>query len=238
MTLTRRQLRDRRLWILLAALAAVAVVRLAGLGDLLSLQALAAHREALLRFVDAHTVAAALAYCALYVAIVALCVPVATVMTLTGGFLFGAVGGTLLAVPGAAGGATVVFLLARRVFGEAAVMDRFGETARRLAEGLRRDAVSYMLVLRLVPLFPFILVNLVPAFAGVRPATFVLTTLVGILPATAVYATAGAGLGSVLDAGGGFDFASVLTPQVIAALFGLAALSLAAIPLRRRFARR
>jgi uncharacterized membrane protein YdjX (TVP38/TMEM64 family) len=92
-------------------------------------------------------------------------------------------------------------------------------------------------VLRLVPLFPFFLVNLVPAFCGVRLPVFVLTTLFGILPGTAVFTLAGAGLGEVLAAGREFSVGSVLTPTVLAALLGLAALSLAAIPLRRRFAR-
>jgi uncharacterized membrane protein YdjX (TVP38/TMEM64 family) len=133
-------------------------------------------------------------------------------------------------------GATLVFLLARRVFG-ADSLARLGPRAERLAEGIRREAVSYLLVLRLVPLFPFVLVNLVPAFAGVRLPVFVLTTLFGILPGTTVYALAGAGLGSVLAAGGGFEIGRVLTPEILAALVGLAALSLAAIPLRRRFAR-
>jgi uncharacterized membrane protein YdjX (TVP38/TMEM64 family) len=133
-------------------------------------------------------------------------------------------------------GATILFLLARRVFG-ADALDRLGPRAAKLAAGLRRDAASYLLVLRLVPLFPFFLVNLVPAFCGVRLPVFVVTTLFGILPGTAVFSLAGAGLGEVLAAGREFSIGGVLTPTVLAALLGLAALSLAAIPLRRRFAR-
>lgn len=76
-----------------------------------------------------------------------------------------------------------------------------------------------------------------PAFVGVRLRTYVVTTFLGILPGTAVYSLAGAGLGDVLDAGGGFDVRSVMTPRVLGALLGLAALALAAIPLKNRFAR-
>jgi len=87
-------------------------------------------------------------------------------------------------------------------------------------------------------LFPFFLVNLVPAFVGVRLPVYVLTTFFGIMPGTAVFSLAGAGLGSILDAGGTLDLGSILTPQMIGALLGLAALSLAAIPLKNRFAQR
>lgn len=231
-----RLLRDRRVWIVLGIVVAILALRLTGLGDLLSLDTLARHQEALAGFVAARLPLAMAAYVAVYVAAVAFSLPGAVVLTLAGGFLFGAVLGTALTVAAATTGATLVFLLARRIFG-ADALDRLGPRATRLAEGIRRDAASYLLVLRLVPLFPFFLVNLVPAFCGVRTRIFVLTTLFGILPGTAVYSLAGAGLGEVLAAGGDFQIGHVLTPTVLGALLGLAALSLAAIPLRRRFVR-
>jgi uncharacterized membrane protein YdjX (TVP38/TMEM64 family) len=229
-------MQSRKLWIGLALVAALLALRFTGLGDLLSLDTLARHRVALAGFVGDNWLLAAGAFVLAYAAAVALSVPGAVILTLTGGFLFGAVAGTALTVVAATIGATLVFLLARRIFG-ADALDRLGPTAQKLAAGLRRDAGPYLLVLRLVPLFPFFLVNLVPAFAGVRLPVFVLTTLFGILPATAVFSLAGAGLGAVLDAGGTLEVRSILTPQIIGALCGLAALSLAAIPLKRRFAR-
>jgi uncharacterized membrane protein YdjX (TVP38/TMEM64 family) len=227
---------SRRIWIAVAIVALLAALRLTPLAELFSLETLARHREALTAYVEAHHLLAAATFVAIYVAVVALSLPGATVMTLAGGFLFGAATGTALTVVAATIGATLVFLFARRIFG-ADALDRFGPRAQRLAAAIRREAASYLLVLRLVPLFPFVLVNLVPAFAGVRLPVFVLTTLFGILPGSAVYSLAGAGLGDVLEAGGSFEISRVLTPQVLAALLGLAALSLAAIPLRRRFAR-
>lgn len=231
-----RLLRDKRLWFALAVVALMAGFRASGAADALSLDTLARHRAALVGFVADNVVLASLAYAGLYVIAVAFSLPGAMFLTLAGGFLFGAVGGTLLTTVSATAGATLVFLFARRIFG-ADALDRLGPTAARLADGIRRNAASYLLVLRLVPLFPFFLVNLVPAFVGVRLGTYFWTTLLGILPGTAVCSLAGAGLGSVLDAGGTIDLRTLLTPEIIAALLGLAALSLAAIPLKARLSR-
>ena len=228
--------RDRRLWIAFAVVALALAAHYTGLSDLFSLDTLARHRGSLATFVGANAVLAAAAYAAVYVAAVALSLPGATVLTLAGGFLFGAALGTALTVTAATAGATILFLFARRLFG-ADALDRLGPRAAALATGLRRDAASYLLVLRLVPLFPFVLVNLVPAFCGVRLSVFVATTFFGILPGTAVFSLAGAGLGEVLAAGNEFGVGQVLTPTILAALLGLATLSLLAIPLRRRLTR-
>lgn len=228
---------DKRLWLALGVVALLLTLHAAGLGEVLSLDALARHREALALLVAQHALLAAGGYVLVYAAAVALSVPGAVILTLAGGFLFGAVLGTLLTVLGATVGATGVFLFARALFGERA-LDRFGAPAERLAEGIRANAASYLLVLRLVPLFPFFLVNLVPAFVGVRLPVYMLTTFFGIMPGSFVFSLSGAGLGSILDAGGTLETASVLTPQVLGALLGLAGLSLAAIPLKKKFAAR
>lgn len=232
-----RFLRDRRLWLGLAAVGVVLLLRFTGLGEFLSLETLARHRAALTGFVAQNAVLAGLIYVLAYAAAVALSVPGAVILTLAGGFLFGALWGTALTVVGATLGATGVFLFAGMLFGEKA-LDRFGAPAQRLAEAIRRNAASYLLVLRLVPLFPFFLVNLVPAFVGVRLPVYVVTTFMGIIPGTAVFSLTGAGLGGILDAGGTLDLRSVLSPEILAGLLGLAALSLAAIPLRKRLAAR
>ncbi len=227
-------LKDRRLWIVLVAIALFIVVRQTGLAGYLSVEALRTHRGALTEWVSGNRVLAALAFVGGYIVAVSFSMPGAVILTLTGGFLFGAVLGTLLTVTGATIGATIIFLFAKTIFGENA-LDRFGAPAKKLAEGIRRNAASYLMVLRLVPLFPFFLVNLVPAFVGVPLLTYVLTTFFGIIPATAVFSLAGAGLGSVLDQGGAITPGSILTKEIIAGLCGLAALSLAAIPIKKRF---
>lgn len=226
-------LKDRRLWLGILALGAFFLLRWSGLAGYLSLETLRTHREMLMAWVQGSLVVAGLAYVAVYAVAVAFSFPGALILTLAGGFLFGAMPGTLLAVLGATIGATLVFIFAKAMFGEAA-LDRFGPPAAKLAEGIRRDAGAYLLVLRLVPLFPFFLVNLVPAFVGMNLATYVITTFFGIMPGTAVFALAGAGLGTVLDQGGEITPGSILTPEIMAGLLGLAALALAAIPLRKR----
>lgn len=226
-------LRDRRIWLGLGVVAILIILRFTGLSDRLSLDTLAQHREALAAFVAANLLIAAGAYVLLYVVAVAFSVPGAVFITLSGGFLFGAIMGTALTIIGATIGATLIFLFARRIFG-ADALDRLGPKASALAEGIRRNAASYLLVLRLVPLFPFFLVNLVPAFVGVRLPIYVITTAIGILPGTAVFSLAGAGLGDVLAQGGDFDIGAVMTPGILGALIGLALLSLAAIPLKAK----
>lgn len=229
----RALLLDRRLWAVLAIACVLAGLRWSGLADYLSLETLRNHRGTLQGWVAAHGLLAAAVYVAIYVAAVAFSMPGAVFLTLSGGFLFGALLGTALTVVAATIGATLVFLLAKTLFG-ADALDRFGVPAAQLAEGIRRNAASYLLVLRLVPVFPFFLVNLIPAFVGVPLATYMATTFVGIIPATAVFSLAGAGLGTVLDQGGSISPASILTPEIMAGLGGLALLSLATIPLRRR----
>jgi len=205
-----------------------------GLDDYLTLDALGDNRERLLEFVAAWPLVAPLAFMAIYIVAVALSLPGATAMTVAGGFLFGTVQATGLVVVAATIGATVLFLVARSSLG-AALHERAGPWIKRLEAGFHENEMSYMLVLRLVPLFPFFVVNLVPAFLDVRTRTFVIATLFGIIPGTFVYASVGGGLGSVFDTGGEISLAGVLTPEVLLALLGLAALAL--IPVVYRYFR-
>lgn len=217
----------------LAGLVLTAVAFFAlGLHRYVSLEALRQHHESLRAFVDAHAIAAALLYVGLYTLATAASVPGALALTVTGGLLFGTVTGTLLTLAGATAGATAVFLAARSALGDV-LRSRLGGSLARMAEGFRQDAFSYLLVLRLIPLFPFFVVNLAPAFLGVKLSTYVLATALGIIPGTFVYASVGAGLGTVLAQGGDVSLSGALTPQVIVALIGLAVLSLLPVLYRR-----
>ena len=135
-----------------------------------------------------------------YAAVTATSVPGALLLTITGGLLFGTALGTALAVLGATTGATIIFILARSAFGDV-LKGRAGAWVERMAEGFRENAFSYLLVLRLVPLVPFFVVNLVPAFLGVSLRTYVLATLLGIIPGAFVYASVGVGLRDILRVG-------------------------------------
>src|SRR5215510_13819016 len=122
-------------------------------------------------------------------------------------------------------GATILFSIAKTTLGDV-LRAKASAWLPRLEAGFREHALSYLLVLRLVPIFPFFIINLVPAFLGVPLSTFILGTFLGIMPGTFVYATVGAGLGSVFDAGGTFSLRGVLTPQIVTALVGLAVLAM------------
>ena len=183
----------------------------------LTFDALREHRETLTAFVADHTALAALTFVAVYAAAIALSVPGGAVLTIAGGFMFGSLLGTGLVVVAATLGATLVFLIAKTALGDP-LRAKAGPFLKRMEAGFQEDALNYLLVLRLIPLFPFWIVNLVPAFLGVPLRTYVLGTFIGIIPGSFVFASVGAGLGSVLDSGQEFSPASVLTPQIVIAL--------------------
>ena len=153
------------------ALAMVAVFA-TGAHRHVSLETLVRHRMAIDAFIDAHAVAAVAAFMAVYIVVVALSIPGAVLLTISGGILFGTFVGGTATVIAATTGATIIFLVAKSACGEKPVR-RAGPLACKLADGFRADAFSYLLFLRLVPAFPFFLVNLVPALAGVKLPTFV-----------------------------------------------------------------
>ena len=220
-------------WLPVALLAAGAAAFFAlGLDDYIAFDTLARHRGELLAWVDARPVVAPLLYIVGYIAAIAFSLPGGVLLTVTGGFLFGPLFGALFAILGATGGATAVFLAARTALGER-LRARAGSALQRLQDGFRRDAFSYLLVLRLVPLFPFFLVNIVPAFAGVTTRVYVLATFIGIIPGTFVFASVGNGLGAVFDAGQTPDLRIILKPQILLPILGLALLALVPVGYKR-----
>jgi len=194
-----------------------------GLDDYVTIEALREHRAALQAMVNEYAFLAPATFMVLYAAAITFSLPGGLVLTITGGFLFGNAIGTAYIVTAATVGATTIFVIARTALGEP-LRARASPWLGRLEAGFQRNAFSYLLVLRLIPLFPFFVVNLVPAFLGVRLAPYVLATIIGIMPATFVFATVGAGLGSLFDSGEEFSAAAILTPKILLALVGLAAL--------------
>jgi uncharacterized membrane protein YdjX (TVP38/TMEM64 family) len=162
----------------------------------LSLEAVKANRDALLAFADRHFVTALALAFVVYAGAIALSLPGGLVLSLTVGFVFGRWVGTALVVAAATLGATLVFLAARYLFAESA-RRRLGAVGARINAGFTENAFSYLLFLRLVPLFPFFLVNLAPAFTGIPVRTYVLATLIGIVPGTFVYVNLGQALGRI-----------------------------------------
>lgn len=222
-----------RRWVPLGLLLAVALgVYASGIHRYLTFHALAVNRERLLAEVNSLGALAPVAFILCYAAVAALSIPGALMLTLIGGFLFGTLLGTLYNLLGATAGATVVFLIARSAFGEV-LQRRTGPFLKKVEAGFREDAVSYLLVLRLVPLFPFWLVNLVPALFGVSLGAYVFCTFFGMMPGALVYTSVGAGLGDLLDRGEKPDFRIIFEPHFLLPLLALGLLALAPVLYKR-----
>jgi uncharacterized membrane protein YdjX (TVP38/TMEM64 family) len=189
------------------------------LGRFLSLTALKENRDGLLAFTEANYAAAVGIFILAYAIVTGLSLPGAVILTLAGGFLFGAVGATFFVNIGATTGATLAFLTARYLLRDT-VEQKFGKWLGPFQEGFAKNAFSYLLTLRLIPLFPFFVVNLVSGLTRVRVGTYVAATALGIIPGSFVYAYAGRQLGTINS------LKEIASPNVIGAfvLLGLLAL--------------
>ena len=208
-----------------------------GLDQYVSFETLREHRDVLANFVANNPLLAPLAFMVIYCVVVAFSLPGGAIMTIAGGFLFGTVLGTAWVVLSATTGATILFVIAKTSLGDP-LRARAGPWLKKMESGFRENALSYLLVLRLIPLFPFFVVNLVPAFLGVPWRTYVMATFIGIIPGTIVYATVGAGLGSIFDRNESFTASGIMTPEIITALIGLALLSLLPVAYKKIKSRR
>jgi uncharacterized membrane protein YdjX (TVP38/TMEM64 family) len=242
----------KRFWPLLLLLGAFVFVLAMGWQRYLTLEELAARRGELSALIAAHPALSLLAFVALYATIIALSLPGGAVMTIAGGFLFGWLLGGLAAIVAATSGAIIVFLIARSTLGEA-LAGRATPWLERLRKGFQEDAFSYLLFLRLVPAFPFWLVNLAPALLGVSLTTYVLATVIGIIPGTFAYSIAGRGLDSLVEAQQAahqsclakmgpngqescpfvLDPKALLTPELIAGLVALGVVALIPLLIKR-----
>ncbi len=208
-----------------------------GLQRHISFETLQEHRERLVAEAARNEALVAIAFIAVYTLVVAFSIPGGAIMTISAGFLFGTVAAATYGVVGGTLGAVCVFLAARTAFGEV-LRAKAGPALKRMEAGFRENAFSYMLFLRLIPLFPFWLVNLVPAFLGVPLRTYFIATLVGVIPGALVYASLGNGLGVILDAGKEPDLGIVFRPDVLLPLLALAALALLPVVYKKFKARK
>jgi uncharacterized membrane protein YdjX (TVP38/TMEM64 family) len=185
---------------------------------------LALHRAEWAQAVARHPVAAPFAFIGIYAFAVAMSLPVGLWLSLLGGLLFGIIIGGALTVLGASIGAILLFLLARGLlapFLEA----KFGRQIAKLRPGLERDGFSYLLALRLMPVFPFWLVNLAPALIGMRLTPYAIATIIGMVPTSFVLSAVGAGLGTTLASGKTPSPAMLLQPEILLPLVALALLA-------------
>ena len=225
----------RRFWPLGLLLAAIAAAWASGLAQEISWASLARHQAALGIWVEAHPIAAPALYMAIYAVSVALSMPESAVLTVAGGLLFGTLFGGLLAVVGSSVGATALFLAVRYHLADA-IAARVGRFLDRVLPDLQNNSFSYLLALRLLPAFPFWLINIAAGLSGIRLLPFAAATIIGIIPATFIYASIGAGLGGMLAAGDTPNLGIIFTPHILGPLIALAALSL--LPIAWRYWKR
>ena len=191
------------------------------------------NREALAGFVDGNFIMAIAGFIALYAVLVGISFPGASILSVFGGFLFGTLTGGFAIVTGATIGATLIFLAARYAIGDA-LTQKAGPYMQKFEAGLKENEFSYMFILRLIPLFPFFIVNIVPALFDVKLRNYVITTFFGIMPGSLVYASVGAGVGAVFDAGEDVKLSGLMTqPKILLPIVGLIVLSLIPIAYKK-----
>ena len=194
------------------------------LGQYLRIESLQANHEQLTEWVSSDRLLAILTFFSVYVGVVLMSVPGPIILTLVGGFLFGPFWGTIITVISATTGATIVFLCAKYSLGEA-FRNRSGRLIQKMEFGFQRNALTYLFILRLVPLFPFGMVNIGAALFRVKLKIFVFATTFGIVPAVYIVSLFGAGLEEIVEAKDGLLLQKIFTPKIIASLIGLAALA-------------
>jgi uncharacterized membrane protein YdjX (TVP38/TMEM64 family) len=234
----------RRAVLPLLVIAAFVVAWASGLLDLFSLSNAIMHRRQLLALITGNFALALASYMLFYAALVTISFPGASLLTVAAGFLFGGPAGAAATVIAATGGAAGIFLIARTSLGEPFAR-RAGPIVTTMVEGFNRNAFSYLLSLRLAPIFPFWVINIAPALFNMAFLPYVVATFIGIIPGTFAYAYIGAGLGSVIsaqeqanpgcaDAGAcRIDPSELVTPQILLALSALALAALLPVLLRQ-----
>jgi len=193
--------------------------------DYINLDSLKENRGMLAGFVSDHFVASVLGFVLLYATLTAISFPGASFLSIFGGFMFGTLVGGSAIVLGATTGAVGIFLAARYAIGDA-LTKKAGPYMQKFEKGLKENEFSYLFILRLIPAFPFFIVNIVPALFDVKLRNYALTTFLGIIPGCFVYASVGAGIGAIFDQGGEVKLGGLMTqPKILLPILGLITLS-------------
>jgi uncharacterized membrane protein YdjX (TVP38/TMEM64 family) len=250
---TGSQAQPTPLWRRLLGPAVLVIVLLAayfsGLGQYLTLQSIADNRAALAAYTSEHWLLSIMAFMAIYTVAVAVSFPGASILTILAGLLFGWFAGGMATIFAATTGATILFQIAKSSFGDV-LAKKAGTRMAAISKGFADDAFNYLLFLRLVPAFPFWLVNIAPALANVKLRTFVTATFLGIIPATFAFAFVGSGLDSIITAQQKshaqcvaekgvaacpfeLSLSSLITPQLLIAFAALGVVALIPVALKK-----
>lgn len=211
---------------------AIAAFFILDLQHYLSFEFLKQNQQALITWRNNNFITSIMIFMLTYIIIVTLSIPGATIATLAGGFLFGPITGTILVVISATIGACFIFLATRYALGDT-LAKKAGPWLEKLKAGLEKNAFNYLLTLRLIPLFPFWVLNIAPALLNMRLRAFFLATLIGIIPGSAVYVSVGNGLSTIFESGTSPNLGIIFTPQILIPLLALAALAILPIIYKR-----
>lgn len=211
--------RNKKILFVLVLLAVIVALRVSPIGNILTFENLKKNRQIFFSIVQSHYLQAVTVYIVSYIIIAALSIPGAGIMTLAGGFLFGILPATLYIDIGATTGATLAFLIARYLLGSW-LQEKYQKQLSPFNEEMQKNGSRYLLTLRLIPVFPFFMINFLSGLTNVPAETFIWTTALGIIPATIIFAYAGRQIGTINDV------SEVLSARVIIALAVLAALAL------------
>jgi uncharacterized membrane protein YdjX (TVP38/TMEM64 family) len=242
---TKKPVNPIRKWGALVAIAALLMIGYwLGVFEHFGLSSFIENRQALGDFVEANFVLASLAFILVYASLVAISFPGASFLTIASGFFFGGILGGSFAVIGATIGAVIIFTIARSSFGEF-LKEKAGPFVNKMVEGFKRDSFQYLLTLRLVPVFPFWVLNIVPALLDMKVKPYALATFLGIIPGTFTYAYIGTGMDSIIadvaekqpgcaEAGTcELDFGSLVTPEILIAISMLGVISILPLAIKK-----
>ncbi len=237
---TKSPKQSKPIWQRLLPLAIIAVALAAfflfGGPEYVSFSALREHKDTLAGFVESNYVVAIFGFIAAYAVLTAISFPGAWILSLLGGFLFGTFIGGGAIVVGATIGATGIFLAARYAIGDFLKRKTKGSYMKKFEKGLQENELSYLFILRLIPAFPFFVVNFAPALFDVKVRNYVLSTFFGIMPGSFVYASVGQGLETILAEGGKESLSGImLQPKILLPICGLIALSVLPILYKKFF---
>ncbi len=216
----------KRIFLLILFIAVIVMVRYSPLGSIFTVENLKQHRETLVAAVRDNYALSVAIYIAVYILTAALSVPGALILTLTGGFLFGTIACTVYVDIGATVGAALAFLSARYLLGNT-LQDKYQLQLRKFNEEIKRNGTNYLLTLRLIPVFPFFLINFLSGLTNIPLKTFTWTTLIGIIPSTAVFSFAGQRIGSINS------LSELLSAKILAAFAALALITLVPVIWKR-----
>jgi len=213
----------------------IAIVGFTLLRDYLSYETLRNNHESLVNFKNENYWVTVIIFIISYITLVTFALPGSPIASLTGGFLFGLAFGTFLNVTAAATGATLIFLAAKNGFGNKLTqrIDASEGSIRKIRDGIKRDEISYLFLIRLIPIIPFAVANLVPALFGVSLRNFFFTTYIGIIPGGLVFTWLGSGLSEIFKQNEEPNFSIIFEIYVIGPILCLCLLSFLPIILKK-----